>query len=194
MGVVVWGAGGHGRMVADVLAAAGHEVVGFIDRVPGPGRVAETEAGRWRQHEVLIGIGDNATRRRLFERLQAAGWRFATAVHPRAIVHPSVTLGRGTVVMPGAIVNLDSRLGENCIVNTGATIDHDCRLGRDVNVAPGVHLAGAVEVEDGVLLGIGSVVIPGLRIGARARVGAGAVVVRHVAADATVVGVPARPV
>lgn len=141
---------------------------------------------------ALVALGDNGRPRELVARCEGL-CEWITAVHPRAYVHNSVRIGRGTVVFAGACIQPGTVIGEHVIVNTGATIDHDCRIGNFVHVAPGVHLAGGVMVEEGALLGIGSVVLPGVRIAAWAVVGAGAAVVEDVPPFTTVIGVPARP-
>jgi sugar O-acyltransferase (sialic acid O-acetyltransferase NeuD family) len=139
-------------------------------------------------HAVLA-IGDNRTRQRFAD---PARCRFATIVHPRAIVDPSVKLGPGTVVFAGAVIQPDTTLGAHVIVNTGASIDHDCWLDDFVHIAPGVRLAGNVSLDTGAFLGIGSVAIPGARVGEWTTVGAGAAVIQDVPADVVAAGVPAR--
>src|SRR5262249_58040314 len=112
---------------------------------------------------------------------------------PTAWVHPSVTIGAGTVIFAGAVIQPDATIGAHVIVNTRASIDHDCVLGDFVHVAPGVGLAGNVTLEEGAFLGIGAAAVPGSRVGAWATVGAGGVVIQPIAAGVTAVGVPARP-
>jgi sugar O-acyltransferase (sialic acid O-acetyltransferase NeuD family) len=194
----VLGGGGHAKVVISTARAAGFSNIRvFDDAAPRIGtkllditvepHLASILADP--QALAVLAIGDNATRERLGARPSC---ELAVVVHPAAHVDPSVELGAGTVVFAGAIVQPDARLGRNVIVNTGATVDHDCVLGDAVHVAPGCHLAGNVTLESGVFLGIGTVVIPGCRIGAWTTVGAGAAVVRDLPGNATVVGVPAR--
>ncbi|HEX8272050.1 MAG TPA: acetyltransferase [Longimicrobiaceae bacterium] len=209
--LLVWGAGGHGRVVADVVRAAGGVVVGFVDGDPsrlgspvdGGGSILfgeEALLAHLAEHGALPagaagvapGIGSNAVRARLLARLGpfAAG----PLVHPAAWVSPSASLGRGTVVMAGAVVNAGARVGEGVIVNTGAVVEHDCRVGDGVHLSPRATLCGAVEVGEGSWVCAGATVIPGVRVGARATVGAGAVALRDVADDTTVAGCPAREI
>lgn len=198
-GVIVVGAGGHGKVVVATLQAAGRTVAEVWDDDPGKAggellgvpvvgpiaeRIAEAE-GR----QAVLGIGDNRIRRRLAADLPLT---WISAVHPSAVVHSSVRVGEGTVVFAGAVVQPDAVLGRHAIVNTGATVDHDCGIGDFVHVAPGVHLAGEVSVGEGAVLGIGVKVLPGRTVGAWATVGAGSVVVHDVPAEATVAGIPAR--
>lgn len=197
MRVAIYGAGGHGKVIWDVLLAAGHEVVGFVDaRPPAPTLLdlpVVTDAAMLPPFDgVVVAIGHNATRRKVFEALRAEGRTLANAIHPSAVIARRVTFGEGVVVMGGVVINPDTAIGDNAIVNTGATIDHDCVVGAHAHVAPGTNLAGGVTVGEGAFLGIGAKVVPGRAIGAWATVGAGGVVVRDVPAGALAVGVPAE--
>ncbi len=194
--VQVLGGGGHAKVVVSTLEQAGHEVVAVWDDDPArrgtrilgvkvAGTIAESPA----DVPTVIGIGDNRARARV-----AAAYErpWLSVVHPRAWVHSSATLGRGTVVFAGAIVQPEALLGAHVIVNTGASVDHDCRIADHVHLGPGVRLCGAVKLGEGALLGVGAVARPGAEVGAWATVGAGAVVIQPVDAGATVVGAPAR--
>ena len=198
MRVAIVGAGGHGKVVGDVLLAIGHELAGFLD---------DHRSSEWLLDRpvvaaldalptfdcAIIAIGDNAVRKAKFEALDGVGVPFVTLVHPSAVVSPRARIGRGTLVAPGAIVMVDATIGDNVIVNTGASIDHDGEIESHVHLAPGTVLGGTVTVEQGAFLGIGVRAIPGRRIGAWAVVGAGSVVIRDVPAGARVAGVPAQP-
>jgi sugar O-acyltransferase (sialic acid O-acetyltransferase NeuD family) len=204
--ILIIGAGGHGQVVADIFRAvwtAGltAEPVAFLDDDPtcqGCRFIGSEVLGTTNRsseiphHAVIIGIGDNATRARIFERFAEAGDEMAIGAHPRSTIAADVTLGPGSVVCAGAVINTGTTIGPNVIINTGATVDHHSIIGAHVHIAPGVHLGGAVHVGDGALVGIGAIVLPGVRIGAWSTVGAGAVVTADVASHATVVGVPAR--
>lgn len=203
--VLVFGASGHGKVVADAARAAGFELVGFVDDDEAKQRSVlwHLPVMSWADHAsrrrplgspaVALGIGDNAARERCRNRVLADGFEIVTVIHPSAVVAPSARLGRGTVVMALAAVNPDAEVGEGAILNTGCVVEHDCRLGRFVHLSPNSALGGGVSIGDRTHLGLGSVALPLVTIGSDVRVGAGAVVHRPVADGLTVVGVPARP-
>jgi UDP-perosamine 4-acetyltransferase len=190
--------------VADVLRTGGRQVVGFLDDdpdlaggevagIPVIGVVADAlHAAKSTGSGVVVGLSDNIVRGRLFRSLAEAGVQMTHAVHPAAVIATDVEVPEGVVVMAGAVVNTRARLGVGCVVNTAASVDHDCVLGRMAQAMPGAILTGGVVVEDFATVGAGAVVLPRKRVGVNAFVGAGAVVTRDVAANAVVVGVPAR--
>lgn len=204
--LVIWGAGGHARVIADIVSLTNsYEVVGFLDDVqPEPRPVSFSNApilGGAEQLEglrsrgvgyIILGFGNCQARLDLARTARAVGFILATVIHPSAVVANGVIIGTGSVIAAGAVVGPGARLGENVIVNTGATVDHDCELADGVHVCPGVNLAGNVVVGAAAWIGIGATVIQKVCIGAGAIVGAGAVVLRDVPAGATVYGVPAR--
>jgi UDP-perosamine 4-acetyltransferase len=203
--VVVLGGGGHAKVVVDILLLCGWSVAGFTDPAPVAGEEllgapwlgGDDALARLRHDGIawaIAALGDNARRTGAAARARALGFRLANAVHPSAQVSPHARLGEGLAVMPGVVINAGSTLGDSTILNTCSSVDHDCTLGQGVHVAPGAHLAGYVMVGDEALIGGGAVVGRGrpIRIGCRAVVGAGAVVIHDVAAGATVAGNPAR--
>jgi acetyltransferase EpsM len=203
--LLIWGAGGHGKVVLD-CAIATHTSgdIAFIDdayRRIGPefcghrvlgGITALHGAVRSGHSKVVVAIGDNRTRAACFDVAQLECPDAATIVHPAAVVSRSATIGAGTVVMPGAVINAGAEVGRNCIVNTCAVIEHDCVIGDHVHISPRAALGGGVTVGRFSHVGIGATVLPGASIGDGAVVGAGAVVLRFVAPEETVVGVPAH--
>lgn len=205
--LILYGASGHAKVVADIVRAARQaELAGCVDDDPSKsgrsigtlpilGTSAVLPDLRSRQIAgAIVAIGRNDVRTAKAALLESMGFRLATAVHPRAVVAEDVVVGAGTVIMAGAVVNPGARIGRNVIVNTGATVDHDCVLEDGAHLSPGVHLAGHVIVEREAHIGIGASVIPGVRIGAASTVGANSAVIRDVPPGATVAGNPARDV
>ena len=204
--IFVWGAGGHGRVVADLVRTSGRALGGFIDAdaaklgrevEPGGGRVVILERDfLGGSHDglsirrVAFGIGDNAVRLACLASIDGLG--APALVHRSAIVSPFARIGRGAVVLAGSIVNAGAEVGDAAIVNTGAIVEHDCRLETACHVSPAAALGGGVRVGARAWIGLGARVVPGIEIGDDAIVGAGAVVIRDVPPGATVVGVPAR--
>ncbi|TWT45114.1 putative acetyltransferase EpsM [Phycisphaerae bacterium RAS1] len=206
--VVILGCGGHGRVVYDILLAAGeHDVMGFLDNnadlhgrrvdgLPVLGGIDDAEAVA-RKHGingVLIAIGDNGTRRGLARRIAVTGLELINAVHPFATLAHNVTVGRNVVVAAGAVVCANCQIGDSVILNTGCIVDHQTMIGEGTHICPGVRIAGRVKIEPGAFIGIGATIVPKVTVGCEAIIGAGAVVVEDVPALATVVGVPAKPV
>ena len=194
--LLIIGCGGHGRVVLEAARSAGLQVAGFLDDghrgeqvlgapvLGGSERLDDPQAGAY---AYVVAVGDQATRRRLAGRIVGGGFELATIIHPAATISPSATLGDGTVAFAGVIVNASASIGAFCILNTACSIDHDCVLASGVQISPGVRLAGNVVCGEDAFIGTGACAIPGVRIGARAVVGAGAAVVHDVPAD-TVVG------
>jgi acetyltransferase EpsM len=189
MPLYVFGASGHGKVVADAALASGRFALrGFLDDDPSRhGQILvgvpvegglDAVQGQQGRVAVALGVGSNAARLAVLSRLASAGHTVATVVHPSAVVASGVALGEGTFVGPLAVVHTDARLGRACIVNSGAVVEHD--NGGNVTLGEGVHV------------GLGAAVLPGLRVGAWSVVGAAAVVIENVPDDVTVAGVPAR--
>lgn len=201
--LLIVGAGGHGRVVAETALASGRwSEVAFVDRSfptvlrPEQGVVIGTDADAGRHlgdyREAIVAIGDNHARVAQLELLAKLGFDLPVIVHPGCWVSPSARLGAGSVVLAGAVINAGASLGRACIVNTGASVDHDCVLGDGVHVAPGAHLGGHTIVGAASWIGIGAVVRHRVKIGAAVVVGAGGAVVTDLADGVTVAGVPAR--
>jgi sugar O-acyltransferase (sialic acid O-acetyltransferase NeuD family) len=212
----VVGAGGFGREVIDVIEAINAEAVGgdavwhlagVVDDAITPENLARLEArsiehlGTTEQFlasagpEVayVIGIGSPRVRRRIAETFDAAGHPAAVLVHPAATVGSQVTIGPGSVVCAGARITTNISLGRHVHMNLNATIGHDTTIDDFVSLNPLSSISGDCVVESEVLVGVGGIVLNGIRVGHGSIVGGSACAVRDVEPGTTVVGVPARP-
>lgn len=200
--VLILGAGGHARFIADILMLQGHTVIGYLDddlSIHGQMQLGLPVLGSIDTYQdffpegLIVGIGSNAIRRSIAERFdESARSLWVNAVHPRATIAPSVKIGCGVVIGASAVISPEAVIGDHSIISTAATVGHDSVIGPYTHIGPGAHLAGGVQVLKETFLGIGSSVIPGRKIGAKTVVGAGAVVVSDIPAGVIAKGVPAR--
>lgn len=198
--VVMVGGGGHAMSCLDAADPRRLEFVGYVspkpdERLPlpylGDDDVLE-ELQRTGGISAFVALGDNGARRSLSESVTRMGFELATVVADTARVSPYASVAPGAAVLHGALVGPRAEIGSGAVVNTAASVDHDCVVGDFAHLAPGTHLAGGVQVGEGAFAGVGASVIPDVRIGPWAVVGAGAVVITHVPPRETVVGAPAR--
>jgi sugar O-acyltransferase (sialic acid O-acetyltransferase NeuD family) len=189
--ILIYGGGGHGKIVIDLLRAlAVYRLAGILDdgRQPGENILGVPVLGGAELLPRLFteglrlavnaigGISSVAVRIKIFHRLAEAGFTCPAIVHPTALVERSAVLEPGAQVLAHAYLGSEAHAGYGTIVSTGAIVSHDCRLGNYVNVSPGAILAGDVQVGDGALIGMGVTVNLGVKIGAGARIGNGATV------------------
>ena len=205
--VVIIGAGGHGKVVLDILLAEGkYKPVGFVDNNPsliesyvcglpilGPIN-ALPRLRRQRIRHAIVAIGDN--RQRLVHRgiLEADGFELVSAIHPTAYVSRRANVGKGVVIAPGARVVVEAEIASLVIINTSAVVGHECEIGEAAHICTSAALAGRVRVGRCAFIGIGAHVIQCRSVGDFAVVGAGAAVIHDIPNYATAVGVPARVV
>ncbi len=198
-GILVLGAGGHGKSVVSVLLASGSPVAGVFDDDPGnrggivlgvPIIGSISDFGRYADALAVIGIGDNAARRRVAGQFPNARW--ARVLYPQAYISPTARTGVGTVVFPGAVVGADVLAGKHVIVSANTTLGHDTVVGDYAHIAPGVQIGGGARIGSGAMLCLGSIVCPQVEVGEGAILAAGAVAVDNIPAGATAFGTPAR--
>lgn len=204
MDVLIVGAGGHGRVVLEILAAARqHRVLGFLDAdeslagqsilgIPVLGHPQHLLRLRGKARGAIVAVGDNRARVSYAHHLATAGLELVSALHPAAVISPSAKIGRNVVVCANAVIGTETALADSALINTAAVIDHECDIGEGAHIAPAAALAGRVRIGPGAFVGLGARIIQCLSVGQHATVGAGAVVLRDVPDHTTVVGVPAR--
>lgn len=198
--VIIIGTGGHAKVLADIVLCSGDNLLGFLtsDRdkteflgYPILGR--DTDYKKFQNCNFIIGIGDNAARAQIAERMQGVDWY--TAVHPSAIVSKfGVSIGEGSAVMANAVVNPLAKIGAHCIVNTTAVVEHDNVIADCAHISVGAKLAGWVKVGKRCFIGVGSCVRDKISIGDDCIIGAGSAVVKHITEPGVYGGVPARKI
>jgi sugar O-acyltransferase (sialic acid O-acetyltransferase NeuD family) len=206
--LLLLGAGGHARVVAETALATGRfSSIAFLDddcsgpvQLPdqfgwpliGPFAEALDPKIRHQYPAALVAIGNATVRLQWLWRIASFGYEIPVVIHPTAWLSPTVQIGVGSVVFAQVAIQAQAVIGSGAILNTGCTVDHDARLADGVHICPGAHLAGEVQVGERSWIGIGASVMQQIRIGADVTVGAGAAVVRDLPDGVTAVGVPAR--
>ena len=192
--LIIIGASGHGKVVADIAMLMGYEDIAFLDddenlkvcgKCPVIGKSIEAPDG-----EIFVAVGNAEIRKRLMELYE--GRKFPVLLHPNAVIADGVEIGDGTVVMAGAVVNPGARIGKACIVNTASSIDHDCVVGDFCHISVGAHLCGTVTVGADTWIGAGATISNNVNICGDCMIGAGAVVIKDIDVSGTYVGVPAK--
>jgi sugar O-acyltransferase (sialic acid O-acetyltransferase NeuD family) len=201
--LLIIGASGHGKVLADIaLKMNKWKSIAFLDdneslksslelKVIGKSEDALTFKN---EYDIFVGVGNNATREQIQNKLEAVGATIPILIHPTAVIGEKVELNPGTVVMAGVVINCCTRIGKGCIINTSASIDHDNVIGDFAHISPGVHLAGKVKVGQATWLGIGTVVSNNVSIISGCKLGAGAVVISDIYEPGTYVGVPVKKI
>jgi UDP-N-acetylbacillosamine N-acetyltransferase len=193
--IAIYGAGGHGKVVADIAKRNGYDEIVFVD--DGDNRYVDFKTFKKKfgqDFSFALGVGDNYIRSKVFEKVINSGFEVISLIDPSAVVSSSLKIGKGVVIMPNAVINSDVNISTGVIVNSGAIIEHDIMIGEFVHISPGVALAGGVKVGGFTHIGIGSCVIQNVNIGSNVTVGAGSVVLNDIEDDLVVVGNPARKI
>lgn len=190
--VIIIGASGHGKVLADIIRKSGDKIVGFLDddlsKVGVIGKVGDCV--KYKNKEFIIAIGSNKIRRKIAE--QYPDLHYYMAIHPTAVIAEDVKIGKGTAVMASAVVNAAAVIGEHCIINTGAVVEHDNIIGDYTHISPKAVLCGTVHIGQETHIGAGAVVRNNVNIGDNVTVGAGAAVVQDIEKSGVYVGVPAK--
>lgn len=190
--VIIIGASGHGKVIADIIEKSGDVVVGFLDNdlskngVIGP----VSDCIKYKDKYFIIGIGNTQIRKRIAEEYPELS--YYTAVHPAAVISSDVSIAEGTAVMANAVINASAVIGKHCIINTASVVEHDNIIGDYVHISPGAILCGGIKVGDETHIGAGAVVRNNVTICKNVTVGCGACVVKDIGESGTYVGVPAK--
>lgn len=194
--LAIIGAGGHGKVIADIARLNGYEDIVFLDDdaevktcsgYPVIGKCKDVDQV---DADIVIAIGDSKIRKKLQERLLPN--KLVTLIHPKAVIADDVSIGTGTVVMAGVIINPGVKIGDGCIINTSSSVDHDSEIGNYVHIAVGSHLCGSVNIGDETWIGAGTIISNNISVTSRCIIGAGAVVVKDLPNEGTYIGIPAR--
>lgn len=195
--LIIIGASGHGKVIADIALKNGYSEIAFLDDNPDVTECAGfpvigtvSDAEKSADQDFIVAIGNPVIRNKIQSALSE--YHIVTLIHPDAVVSRRVKIGRGSVVMAGAVINSDTVIGEGCIINTCASVDHDNHIGNFVHVAVGAHLCGTVTVGCHTWIGAGATVSNNIAICENCIIGAGAVVIRDIKENGTHIGVPAK--
>jgi len=205
--IVIIGAGGHAKVVIEIINSIGdYEIIGVVAREDEEkDKIQEYKVFKGDQYldmffkdgikNAAIGIGgfrDNHLRKEMFTKVKQIGYKLPPLIHPSVIISSSVSIGAGSVVYPGVIINSEVEIGENSIIATGSSIDHETIIQDHVLISAGVTVGAYVTVEKEALLALGCKVVSGMTIGERVLIASGAVVVHNLSANDIVFGVPAK--
>lgn len=206
--IVFWGATGQSKVLRECLESQGWRVVAIFDNnqdLNSPFSDVPIYYGKsgfewWQKNNstnqisFIVAIGGDRGKDRLEIQKYLIGRKLLPIIaqHSTAFVATGVTIGLGSQILAHSTVCVDTTIGESCIINTGAIVDHECKIGNGVHICPGVKMAGCIEVEDYVTIGTGAVILPRIKIGTGAIIGAGAVVIRDVLSQTVVIGNPAK--
>lgn len=198
--VVIIGAGGHAKVIAEMIILNKDKIIGFLDdnqelqgkNIYSNNRVIGTikDIGKYKDYEFIIGIGNNEIRKKIALDNNNLNWY--KIAHPSSIFSSDIEIGEGTVIMPGAIINPGTVIGKHCIINTGAIIEHDNQLEDYVHISPNATLCGTVKVGESTHIGASATIKNNINITSNCVIGAGAVVVKNIEEEGTYVGVPAK--
>lgn len=191
--LVIIGAGGHGKVCAEIAELNGYGRIHFLDDSSEAVSGTTADIPKYLQDcDFFVAIGNNELRKSFIEKIEGLNGSIATLIHPAACVSPSAVIEKGTAVMAGAVISAASRLGKGVIVNTCSSADHDNVLGNYVHLGVGTHLAGTVEIGECTFVGAGATVINNISICEDCIIGAGATVISDICEKGTYVGTPAR--
>lgn len=201
--VIILGAGGHAKVIAEIVIKSGDNLIGFLADDDNKQKGQEIYLGKkligtiddcinYQDAYFIIGIGDNNARKNIANRLNL---KWYTAIHPSAIIASDVKIGEGSVIMPIVVINPGTIIGKHCIINTSSSVDHDNIIEDYVHISPGAHLAGTVTIKEGTWICTGVTIINKITINKNNIIGAGAVVIKNIYdTDSIYAGVPIKKI
>ena len=193
--MILYGVGGHAKVIIDILNALEKEVFGIFDErsdlvsLNGYDVLGEYDTMFYENEKLVIAIEDNRARKRMLPKIKHS---YGTIIHSSALVSEYAKIGEGTVVVHGAIIQSGSKVGKHCILNTSCVVDHDVQIGAFTHISPNVTLCDNVIIGEGTHIGAGATIIPGVNIGKWCVIGAGAVINQNLPDYSLVVGVPGK--
>lgn len=198
--VVIIGAGGHAKVIADIILKNGDRIVGFLDGVHPEGDFIgfpklgkDVDYQKFLEHYFIIAIGNAAVREKLASTMEGVKWY--TAIHPGAIISKiDVSIGDGCVVMANATINSGARIGKHCIINSNSVVEHDNIINDYVHVSVGAKIAGTVKIGTRTWVGVGATISNNISVCDDCMLGAGTVVVKDIIESGTYIGVPAAKI
>lgn len=200
--LAIFGASGHGKVIADAATLCGWRKIFFFDddetkneqklQWPFLGSFIKLLENVENFDGVVVGIGDNQIRQDKYLSIKQKGGKIVSIIHPKAIISKYASIGNGSVVFANSVVNAGAQIGDFVILNTASTIDHDCNIGVASHISPGANLAGGVIVGNKTWVGIGACIKQNIKIGENVVIGAGAVVVKDLPDNVLAIGNPAK--
>jgi len=193
--MLIFGAGGHAKVVLEVLQSKDVEVLAIIgknesvQKLEGIPIYSECPPDFHPDSSLIVAIGDNQIRKKIVGETTHG---FGRAIHTSALVSPHSTIGEGAMIMHNAVIQTGSQIGRHVIINTHASVDHDCTIGDFVHISPNTTLCGGITIGEGSFIGAGSVIIPNISVGEWSVIGAGSVVVEDIPSHCMAVGNPAK--
>lgn len=193
--MILYGAGGHAKVVISSLVANHITISGIVDDNPDKKEMLgfpifnQYDPYFFPDEQIIITIGNNHLRRLVSKQIMHD---FGTVIYRQTIIDPGVNIEMGTVILHGAIIQAGTSVGRHVIINTAVSIDHDCVISDFVHVAPGCVLTGNVHIGENTLVGAGSIITPNINIGKNCQIAAGSVVTKDIPDHAIVRGNPAR--
>ncbi len=204
--VYIIGAGGHSKVIANVIYKSGDIAKGFLDdNIPTGTTIIKEKATKvigtitdidnlklkYPKAEYIIGVGNNFTRKRICEQL-GDKIKYYTAIDPSSQIALDVEIGEGTVILANACINTNAKIGKHCIINTGAIVEHDNILEDYVHISPNATLSGTVKIGEFTHVGSGVTIKNNINVCNNCIIGIGTAVVKNIDGPGVYAGVPSK--